>query len=47
MPSYMKFMIKPNLEYLAKIVQGLMECHPDEPSSEIVEYVSKWPGVNG
>jgi len=32
-------------KYLAKIVQGLMECYPDEKVDSIVAYVVRWPGV--
>jgi len=37
----------PDLGFLSRIVHGLMECHPDVPIANIVNYVNSWPGVAG
>jgi hypothetical protein len=43
----MKFLVRPCVEHLAKVVQGLAESYPEAQIEEIVEYVNKWPGVQG
>lgn len=46
-PSYLDFLKQqqPNTRYLAKIMQGLMECYPEEKSDKIIGYLEQWKGV--